>query len=168
MYSSGGRVDCGFLRLPTRPEFDTVFLEHDRLMAIIPEGHRLAERDKVSVRELCDEPFMMLEKGAKAEISALFERSGLKPRVKLTTWDDYAIMSMVENGLGISILPELILQRIPYRIVAKELDPPSFRSIGFAVRDKQSMPLALKKFAGYLHDYYGQVDFFTIGGTEST
>ena len=31
---------------------------------------------------------------------------------------------MVEHGLGISILPELILKRIPYRIVAKPLDVP--------------------------------------------
>ena len=35
---------------------------------------------------------------------------GLTPRVHVTTWDDYAIMSMVESGLGISILPELILR----------------------------------------------------------
>lgn len=149
-----GRVDCGFLRLPTRPEFDTVFLEQDRLMAVVPEGHRLAERDRIPVRELCGEPFMLLEKGAKAEISAIFERSGLKPQVKFTTWDDYAVMSMVESGLGISILPELILQRIPYRIVVKELDPPSFRSIGFAVRDKKSMSLAMKKFAECLREFY--------------
>ena len=149
-----GRVDCGFLRLPTRPEFDTVFLEQDRLMAIVPEGHRLAGYDKIPVREMCGEPFMLLEKGAKTEISEIFERSGLKPQVKFTTLDDYAVMSMVESGLGISILPELILQRIPYKIVAKELDPPSFRSIGFAVRDKKSMPLAMKKFAGYLREFY--------------
>ena len=38
-------------------------------------------------------------------------RHGLTPRVHFTTWDDYAIMSMVESGFGISILPELILRR---------------------------------------------------------
>ena len=36
-----GRVDCGFLRLPTHQEFETIFLHQDKLMAIIPENHPL-------------------------------------------------------------------------------------------------------------------------------
>ena len=145
-----GRVDCGFLRLPARAEFETIFLEQDRLMAVLPEGHPLAECDRFPVAALCDYPFMLLEKGAKAEISEIFEANGLTPRVQFTTWDDYAIMSMVEGGLGISILPELILRRTPYRIVAKELDIPAYRSIGLALKDKKTSSLAVKRFIGYL------------------
>jgi DNA-binding transcriptional LysR family regulator len=59
-------------------------------------------------------------------------------------------MSMVEMGLGISILPELILQRIPYQIVAKELEVPAFRSIGIASREQKSLSLAAKRFLNYL------------------
>ena len=54
------------------------------------------------------------------------------------TWDDYAIMSMVEKGLGISVLPQLILQRIPYRILTKELDVPAYRRVGLALRSKKT------------------------------
>ena len=93
---------------------------------------------------------MLLEKGAKAEISEIFERCNLKPQVHFTTWDDYAIMSMVESGLGISILPQLILTRIPYRIVAKQLDIPAYRNIGLALRDTKSVSLAMKRFLEYL------------------
>ena len=39
-----GRVDCGFLRLPAQREFETIFLEQDELVAILPEGHPLAAR----------------------------------------------------------------------------------------------------------------------------
>lgn len=145
-----GRVDCGFLRLPTYPEFETIFLEQDRLLAILPEDHSLAQLEKVPVAALCDEPFMLLEKGAKTEVSEIFERCGLTPKVHFTTWDDYAIMSMVESGLGISILPELILKRVPYRIVAKELDVPAYRKIGIALRSKRSASLAVKRFLEYL------------------
>lgn len=145
-----GRVDCGFLRLPTRPEFDTIPLEQDRLMAILPEDHPLAKLDKVPLAGLCNEPFMLLEKGTKAEISALFARNHLQPQVHFTTWDDYAIMSMVESGLGISILPELILRRVPYRIVAKELDVPAYRTIALSMRDKKSASLAVSRFVEYL------------------
>ena len=145
-----GRVDCGFLRLPTHPDFETIFLEKDKLMAIIPENHPLKESEKFPVTALCNEPFMLLEKGAKAEISEIFERNNLTPNVKFITWDDYAVMSMVESGLGIAILPELILKRVPYRIIAKELDVPAYRNIGLALRDKKTASLAVKRFIEYL------------------
>lgn len=147
---SEGRVDCGFLRLPTQHEFDYISLAQDKLMAIIPERHPLSGCDKFPVTALCEEPFMLLEKGAKAEISEIFERNGLTPKVRFTTWDDYAIMSMVESGLGISILPELILRRVPYRIVAKELDVPAFREIGFVLKNEKNASLAVKRFMEYL------------------
>lgn len=145
-----GRVDLGFLRLPTTEEFETVFLEEDKLLVVLPENHPLAECDKFPVKALCDYPFMLLEKGAKAEISEIFERNSITPNVHFTTWDDYAVMSMVEGGLGIAILPQLILRRIPYKIVAKELDVPAYRKIGIAYREKAKLPLAVKKFIDYL------------------
>ena len=145
-----GRVDCGFLRLPTHPDFETIFLEKDKMMAIIPENHPLKDCDRFPVTALCDEPFMLLEKGAKAEISEIFERNNLTPNVKFITWDDYAVMSMVESGLGIAILPELILKRVPYKIIAKELDVPAYRNIGLALRDKKTASLAVKRFIDYL------------------
>ena len=147
---SDGRVDCGFLRLPTCSDFETIFLEQDRLLAILPENHALQSLEKIPVTALCSEPFMLLEKGEKAEISEIFERCGLTPNVHFTTWDDYAIMSMVESGLGISILPELILRRVPYRIAAKELDVPAYRKIGIALLSKKNASPAVKRFLEYL------------------
>ena len=44
-----GRVDCGFLRLPTHPDLETIFLEQDKMMAIIPENHPLADTTKFPV-----------------------------------------------------------------------------------------------------------------------
>ncbi len=94
---------------------------------------------------------MLLEKGVKSEISEIFEKHGITPKVHFTTWDDYAIMSMVENGLGISILPELILQRIPYKIVAKELEVPAYRRIGVAMRESESLSFSAKRFLEYIY-----------------
>ena len=145
-----GRVDCGFVRLPAEHEFETIFLEQDRLLAVLPEEHPLAVKKNVSAAELCEEPFMLLEKGDKTDISEIFERCNLKPRVRFTTWDDYAIMSMVENGLGVSILPELILKRVPYRIAVKELNIPAYRKIGVALKSRKTASLAVKRFLEYL------------------
>ena len=145
-----GRVDFGFVRLPSKTELETTFLEQDRLLVVIPQNHPLANCEKFPINDLLNSPFMLLEKGAKAEISEIFEKHHISPQVKFTTWDDYAIMSMVENGLGISILPELILQRIPHKIIAKELEVPAFRSIGIAMREQKSLSLASKRFLEYL------------------
>ena len=147
---SEGRVDCGFLRLPAHPDFETIFLEQDRLLAILPESHPLAGHETFPVAALCGEPFILLEKGAKAEISEIFDRLHVTPKVRFTTWDDYAVMSMVESGLGISILSELILRRVPYRIIARELEIPAYRKIGFALRSRKSASLAVRRFLDYL------------------
>lgn len=141
-----GRIDCGFLRLPTHADLETIFLEQDRLLVVMPENHPLAGCDRFPVSALSGDPFMLLEKGTTTDVSQLLEQWNIKPNIRFTTWDDYAIMSMVESGLGISILPELILKRIPYRIIAKELEAPAYRKIGLAVRNKKTASLAVRKF----------------------
>jgi len=145
-----GRVDCGFLKLPTRSDFETIFLEEDKLLAVIPEDHPLADCEKFPIAALCDGPFILLEKGENSEVSEIFRRCGLTPKVHFTTWDDFSIMSMVESGLGVDILPQLILRRTPYRILTKELDVPAYRSIVLAMRSKKTASLAVKRFIEYL------------------
>ena len=145
-----GRVDFGFLRLPSKAGLEALFLEEDRLLVVLPINHPHADCDKFPIRELMNSPFMLLEKGANSDMIEIFEKHHISPHVHFTTWDDYAIMSMVENGLGISILPELILQRIPYQVITKELEVPAFRKIGIAMREKKSFSLAVKRFLEYL------------------
>ena len=145
-----GRVDCGFLRLPTRKEFDTIFFEQDELMAVIPQNHPMADLDKFPISQFEKEPFMLLEKGGKFEISKIFQENNITPNVCFKTWDDYAIMSMVEQGLGISILPSLILNRIPYKITCKHLDVSATRNIAIALKNKKTLSQAVKKFLQYL------------------
>ncbi len=145
-----GRVDFGFLRLPADSALEQILLQEDELMAVIPKHHPLAKEKVFPVEALKEEPFMLLEKGGKAEIAEIFKRNKITPQVKFTTWDDYAIMSMVEQGLGISILPKLILKRIPYEVAVLPLDKPAYRKIGLAFRSRKLLPAAAKKFLEYL------------------
>ncbi|WP_446424509.1 LysR family transcriptional regulator [Mailhella sp.] len=146
-----GRVDCGFLRLPVSPGLESRFLERDELVAVLPLEHTLARSGKeVPIAEMAKEPFMLLEKGDRSEISLLFEAHDLESRVCFTTWDDYAVMSMVENGLGVSILPRLILRRIPYRIAIRSLDVPAFRDIGLVYSQSRPLSPSARRFLDYV------------------
>ena len=145
-----GRVDCGFLRLPTREKFDTVLLRQDEYKVVLPAGHPLAAEETVPIEALNGLPFLLLEHGGRTEVTALLERSGVRPDIRFTTWEDFAIMAMVEKGLGIGILPDMILRRIPYRIEIRPLREPFVRSIGLAMKNWECLAPAVRKFIDYL------------------
>ncbi len=145
-----GRVDCGFLRLPAPPAFDTLFLEQDDFLAVLPENHPLAKKETLSLSDLDKEPFLLLEKDENQEVMDFFRQYDLRPNTRFILWDDYAILAMVESGMGISLLPRLILKRNPYHVAVRELEPPPSRSIVVALRDRNTAPLAVKRFLEYL------------------
>lgn len=145
-----GRVDCGFLRLPTVSKFDTILLKQDEYKVVLPAGHNLAEKETIAVEDLNDLPFLLLEHGGKTEVSDLLERSHVQPDIRFTTWEDFAIMAMVEKGMGVSILPDMILRRIPYNIEIRSLQTPYYRSIGLAIKDQKHVTPAVQKFIDYL------------------
>lgn len=147
-----GRVDCGFTRLPASFALETLFLEKDEYLAVLPEGHALSEHDVIPLSSLCQEPFILLEKGKNNEISEVFRVAGLIPRVKFTLWDDYAVMTMVEKNLGVGILPSLILRKVPYSIITRKIDVSPCREIGLAFRNRKSVSRAVQQFIEYL-DY---------------
>ncbi len=147
---SEGRVDCGFLRLPTLPQFDAILLQQDEYKLVLPPGHRLAEKDSIDIKELQGMPFLLLEHGGKTEVSMLLERFHVQPDIRFTTWEDFAIMAMVEKGMGVSILPDMILRRIPYQLEIRPLQEPYYRPIGLAVKNQKHLTPAVKKFIDYL------------------
>ncbi|OFK22340.1 LysR family transcriptional regulator [Olsenella sp. HMSC062G07] len=146
-----GRVDLGFLPfVPKSPLLRTHPLTTDELMAVLPEGHRLADKAGVPVEELCEEPFIMLRKSGDTEVVDIFSRAGLRPRVRFTTFDDYAIMSMVESGLGLAVLPALILRRNPYHLAVRHVEPRAFRTIGVVSRRAERPSVAAARFIEHL------------------
>lgn len=145
-----GRVDCGFLRLPTHPDLETIFLEQDEFLAILPKNHPLEKLTPFPLAALCKEPFLLLEKGENTEVMDFFRQYQIHPNVQFTLWDDYAILSMVESGMGLSLLPRLILKRIPYQIAVKKIEPPVSRSIALALKSQKNAPQTVKRFLQYL------------------
>lgn len=145
-----GRVDCGFLRLPTLPTFDTILLKQDEYKVVLPSDHALAKKETVAAEDLNGLPFLLLEHGGKTEVSDLLEQYHVQPDIRFITWEDFAIMAMVEKGMGVSILPDMILRRIPYQIEIRSLQTPYYRPIGLAMKHTKALPPAVQKFIEYL------------------
>ncbi len=145
-----GRVDCGFLHLPTAMKFDTIHLKNDEYKVILPSEHALALQDTVAITDLEQQPFLLLEHGGKTEVSELLEKYNVSPDIRFTTWEDFAIMAMVEKGMGISILPELILKKIPYQLEIRSLQEPYYRAVGLAMKNRNHLTPAVQKFIEHL------------------
>jgi len=148
-----GKIDCAFLAMPDNPELETIKLGQDKQMAVLPLNHPLLRYECIPIEELALEPFMLLSRDDNSDAMEIFTRRNLHPQIHFTTWDDFAIMSMVEQGMGVSILPELILQRIPYQIAIRELDITIHRDLVLALRSQRDASLAVKKFIEYTKKY---------------
>ena len=146
-----GSIDCGFLRLPVQSNVDAMFLEKDEFLVVLPGDHPLADCDAFPIQSLSEYPFLLLGRNNITDVSAILKYHNITPDIPITTVDDYAILSFVESGFGISILPRLILNRIPHNVIIKRLEVPAYRDIGFVVRQWDTASIALKYFAKYLH-----------------
>ena len=145
-----GRIEGGFVTLPIRKDLDVIFLEEDPLVVILPPTHPLAAKKIIDPQDLEGEDFMLLERGYQSEVSLFLDGYQIKPNIKFTSWDDYAIMAMVEKGAGIGILPSLILERIPYRIESRPLSVAPKRQLAFATRKNHQLSTAMTRFLDYL------------------
>ncbi|MBS7525130.1 LysR family transcriptional regulator [Fusibacter paucivorans] len=139
-----GLVDFGIVKLPSK--LVTTAIYQDPMMVILPENHPLAACDAIPVERLSNEPFIMLEPGNNDDLNRILKQNKTVPKVEHRVRDDYTIMAMVERGLGISILPELVLSRTSYHIVCKPLTPPVHRVLAIAVKDNATLSLAAQYF----------------------
>ena len=141
-----GSIDFGFVTPAAVSGIQTLVLKDSPMLAVLLENHPLTDLDKLPIAAIAKEPFILLEEGNYYEPMEMFKRYGLKPNIKYTIHDDYAIMTMVEAGLGVSILSELILLRTNYRIALRPLEPPLTRTIAIGYKDKGSLPMASRRF----------------------
>lgn len=141
-----GAVDFGFVNPKAVSGIVTEVLKEGAMPAVLPEDHPLAAKEKVPLAKLAEEPFILLEEGHYYEPLEAFKSIGTAPNVKYTIHDDYAIMTMVEAGLGVSILAELVLHRTNYRLALRPTEPPVSRTIAIGYKDKGSLPMASRRF----------------------
>lgn len=152
-----GSVDFGFVNPDAVTNLHIIPLKRDEMLAVLPYNHQLTNHEKITLKELSQEPFILLDEGQLSVPLKFFEQNDLHPNIQYTVYDDYTIMSMVEKGLGIAILPESILNKMNYNIVKKKIYPPIVRTIGIAFKDKKTLPIASRYFIDFILKQFNNI-----------
>ncbi len=138
------RIDIGFVVLPEE-RFDTVALIEDQMVALLPAAHPLAVHDSLSLKDLCDFPFVLTEAGSSELVSRLFTVARLAPNIRYRCSQLISTLDVVARGDGVTIVAEGSLpNQIDRRCVKKPLSPAVLRQVGLAVLDRrQASPATL-------------------------
>jgi len=135
-----GAIDLGFTALPAPGDVKTIPLAEDPLVAILPQGHRLAALERIPLKEFSQEPFISILQSSAHDIHRALDKAGVRPNIRFTTKDDYAVLAMVEQGLGISIVPQLLLKGHREALEVRPLEPQAFRTIALAIPEGEALP----------------------------
>ncbi|MEV6550073.1 LysR family transcriptional regulator [Streptomyces sp. NPDC051597] len=84
----------------------------DRLVGLVPDGHRLAGSGTVDIRDLADEPWIAGCPRCRRQLVEVCEASGFTPRIDFATDDYPAVIGLVGAGLGVAVLPELAIASV--------------------------------------------------------
>lgn len=138
------RIDIGFVVLP-QERFDTFALIEDQMVALLPAGHPLAARSALTLKNLCDAPFVLTEAGSSELVSRLFMAARLQPNIRYRCSQLLSTLDTVSRGDGITIVAEGSLpEEATPRYVKKPLLPAVQRQVGLAVLDqRQASPATL-------------------------
>jgi len=152
-----GRIDLGFSRaLPTerRSEFEEELVYTDHLVIALPAAHSLAKQKVIRLKSLAGEPFVQFHrKGAPAlfdEVLATCRRAGFSPRIVNEPNFMATVMTLVESGLGVSVVPRCVRSLNRPLVVIRPIAPKSARIPLYVAWRKSSQNPALGAFLDIL------------------
>ncbi len=143
-------VDFGFVNAEFSTGLDVRPLFQDAMMAILPPDHPLTARSAVPLDELAAEPFILLDEGRHSVAIDAFQLLGLTPRIEYKVSDDYSILAMVKQGLGVSILYNLMVAGFCDGLVVRPILEHPERTVALAARRWETMSLAARRFAEFI------------------
>lgn len=151
-WASDGSVDLAFIALPTPLKCRCLPLYNDPLVAVLPKGHPLSARPVCRVEDVAKESFISLLEASNHDARRALEAVGMKPNIRFRTKDDYAVIAMVRQGLGVSIMPSLLLRGNGEGIEIRPIDPPASRTIALAIPSPDPSA-ATRRFADFAAEW---------------
>jgi DNA-binding transcriptional LysR family regulator len=143
-----GSLDIGFLRLPIggHSDLEVVTVHREPFALVVPSSHKLAKRKRVRLREASGQDFVMYERthapGFHDLIFGMLRDAGVIPNVCQTAGEMPTLISLVDSGMGVAILPASTVKRSIASVVACEIsDKIPMSEIGIAVRKGDRAPV---------------------------
>ena len=147
-----GKFDVCFGTKNNKYDFKWFPLEKDRFYAILPKDYP-TDGDEFKISHFNGTKFLMPGLGFDDDISAVFSDNNVKPFVTPTYVDDPAIISMVEHGLGISMLSELIIAGRTEVVKVLPIVPEVSRTLALSVKSDKVMTLPLKRLVAITKEF---------------
>lgn len=148
-----GAIDCGFLAMPASNDFETTPLLRDTMVAILPEDHPMAHEEVFPLAQLPQEKFVRLMEIQDYEFNRLLDQHNVHPEITYDVTSDFALLSMVEAGLGVGLVHSILLRPERYHVACLPLDVEQSRVIGIAVK-KGFLPSTITQlFCQHTIDY---------------
>ncbi len=150
-----GEYDMAFLRLEqmTDPSYESIPLAEDELTVLLPENHRLAEESVLSLAQLKNEPFLLLNEGTLLRglcIDAC-RRSGFIPTVAYSGTRNENIAELVAMGMGVSLVMERFYRHLkPEGVRCISLKERIISTIGLVRERKNTHSEACERFWNYV------------------
>lgn len=124
------------------PRWSGHFCGDDELLAILPPEYDSGET-AFPVEAFNGQEFLMPSMGFDKDILRVLNEHGVTPLIRTTQVSDSAVISMVEHGLGVSVLSRLVLRGRQNSVRALPLEPRAVRELGIAARpQKELRPIA--------------------------
>ena len=141
-----GRVDMCFASRQESVALDWTPLKDDELFAILPPDYDNGGRSVFPVEDFDGREFLMPSMGFNLDIMRVLNRHGVTPLIRTTQVSDSVIISMVEHGLGVSMLSRLVLQGRQDDVQALPLAPRAVRELGIASRPRRDLRPMVRRF----------------------
>jgi len=126
-------IDLAVLALPVRgKEFESFPMLTEALFAAVPKRHRLARRHTLSLKDLQTDPFLLLRDGHcfRDTAVAACARARLHPQIVFESGQFSSLLSMVASGIGVSIVPEMAIDKRPRCSYVRLSDEQAVRTVG--------------------------------------
>lgn len=153
-----GIVDIGFTSYIEPMHYDWIPLAEIPMIAVLPKDHAFAHSKSYPLKNCCNEKFIMPDLGREDDIIAMFNRNGITPNICFSTVEAFSTIPMIEQGLGISIMNELLTKRGGYDIVKLPLEPPQYITLGIIAKDFKKLAPAPQRFLKYAVNLLTQVE----------
>lgn len=152
-----GIVDLGFLSVSSAGDIPIEPLYRDPLICVVPKGTpKREESEYMDIDEMRHHQFVTQRESTDADIQNFLKENSLDVRSHYHVVDDLSTVAMVASGFGICLMPELVMNDIPYEVDCYPIKPDAYRIIGIATMNPEFMAPAVRTMYNHILEQYSR------------